>query len=123
MFDEVIKLFHSGNASRVFELLREFKLLKFLVPELDEWLQDDPSELMLDFIDQALVNTDQRVNTGQPVSPGFIFSVLLWPVVMQQANQIQSDQQRMIPALAQAGEVDAVELLVLVEARRCGRRP
>ena len=104
MFDEVIKLFHSGKARRVFELLREFNLLKYLVPALDEWLQDDPSELMLDFIDQALVNTDNRVNTGQPVSPGFIFAVLLWPVVWQQANDLQSDRKRMIPALVQVGE-------------------
>jgi poly(A) polymerase len=104
MFDEVVKLFHSGNARRVFELLREFNLLRYLVPALDEWLQDDPSELMLDFIDQALVNTDTRVNTGQPVSPGFIFAVLLWPVVWHEACEIQSDRQRMIPALAQVGE-------------------
>jgi poly(A) polymerase len=104
MFDEVVKLFHSGSARRAFELLREFNLLKYLVPALDEWLQDEPSELMLDFIDQALVNTDNRVNTGQPVSPGFIFAVLLWPVVYQQANQVQSDRQRMIPALVQVGE-------------------
>jgi poly(A) polymerase len=104
MFDEVIKLFHCGSAVRVLAMLREFNLLKYLVPALDEWLQDDPSELMLDFIDQALVNTDNRVNTGQPVSPGFIFAVLLWPVVWQQANQIQSDRKRMIPALVQVGE-------------------
>ena len=104
MFDEVVKLFHSGKARRVFELLREFKLLRYLVPALDEWLQNDPSELMLDFIDQALVNTDTRVNTGQPVSPGFIFAVLLWPVVWHEACEIQSDRQRMIPALAQVGE-------------------
>ena len=104
MFDEMIKLFHSGSAVRVFELLREFNLLKYLVPALDEWLQQEPSELMLDFIDQALVNTDTRVNTGQPVSPGFIFAVLLWPVVWHEACEIQSDRQRMIPALAQVGE-------------------
>ncbi len=104
MFDEVIKLFHSGSAARVFELLREYGLLKYLVPEFDEWLQDDPSESMLDFIDQALVNTDTRVNTGQPVSPGFIFAVLLWPVVHQQANRMQSDRHKMIPALMQVGE-------------------
>jgi len=104
MFDEVVKLFHCGSALRIFALLREFNLLKYLVPALDEWLQDDPSELMLDFIEQALVNTDARVNSNQPVSPGFIFAVLLWPVVLQQANQIQSDRQRMIPALAQVGE-------------------
>jgi poly(A) polymerase len=104
MFDEVVKLFHSGCARRVFELLREYNLLRYLVPALDEWLREEPSELMLDFIDQALVNTDNRVNSGQPVSPGFIFAVLLWPVVLQQATQIQSDRQRMIPALAQVGE-------------------
>ena len=104
MFDEVIKLFHSGCAVRVLELLREYGLLKYLVPALDEWLQDDPSESMLDFIDQALVNTDARVNTGQPVSPGFIFAALLWPVVHQQATQIQSDRQKMIGALMQVGE-------------------
>ncbi|MDH3534156.1 MAG: polynucleotide adenylyltransferase PcnB [Gammaproteobacteria bacterium] len=104
MFDEVIKLFHSGSAVRVLELLREYKLLKYLVPALDEWLQDEPSEAMLDFIDQALVNTDSRVNTGQPVSPGFIFAVLLWPAVHQEASRIQPDRQKMISALVQVGE-------------------
>jgi len=104
MFDEVIKLFHSGSAARVFELLREYGLLRYLVPALDEWLRDDPNESMLDFVDQALVNTDNRVNSEQPVSPGFIFAVLLWPVVHAEANRLQSDRQKMIPALAQVGE-------------------
>ena len=104
MFDEMIKLFHSGSAVRVFELLREFNLLKYLVPALAEWLQDEPSEMMLDFVDQALVNTDSRVNSGQSLSPGFIFAALLWPVVQQQANRIQPDRQKMIATLAQVGE-------------------
>ena len=104
MFDEAIKLFHSGCAQRVFELLREYRLLKYLVPALDEWLQNNPSEAMLDFLDQALVNTDNRVNTGQPVSPGFIFAVLLWPVVQGEASKLQSDRHKMIPALMQVGE-------------------
>ena len=104
MFDEMIKLFHSGSAVRVFELLREFNLLKYLVPALAEWLQDEPSEMMLDFVDQALVNTDSRVNSGQSLSPGFIFAALLWPVVQQEANRIQPDRQKMVGALAQVGE-------------------
>jgi len=104
MFDEAIKLFHSGSAVRVLELLREYGLLRYLVPALDEWLRDDPSESMLDFIDQALVNTDNRVNSEQPVSPGFVFAVLLWPVVHTEANRLQSDRQKMIQALAQVGE-------------------
>ncbi len=104
MFDEIIKLFHSGTALRVYELLRHYKLLKYVVPALDEWLQDEPTEAMLDFVDLALVNTDQRVSAGQPVSPGFIFAALLWPVVQAQASARQPDRQKMIPALLEVGE-------------------
>lgn len=106
MFDEAIKLFHSGYAVRVFELLREFDLLRYLVPALDEYLQKEPSEMMLDFLDLALVSTDNRVNSGQPVSPGFIFAVLLWPVVQLKASGKQSERQKMVPALLQVGETE-----------------
>ncbi len=104
MFDETIKLFHSGTALRVYELLRHYKLLKYVVPALDEWLNGEPDEAMLDFVDQALVNTDQRVNTGQPVSPGFIFAALLWPAVHAEAGVRQPDRQKSIPALLEVGE-------------------
>jgi poly(A) polymerase len=104
LFDETVKLFHSGCAVRIFALLRKFDLLQYLIPALDAWIKDEPQESMLDFIDQSLVNTDTRVNTGQPVSPAFIFAVLLWPVVQQSAEKLCSDKKSMIPALAQAGE-------------------
>jgi poly(A) polymerase len=103
LFDEAVKLFHSGKATRVLELLRTYNLLQYLFPALDEILIDEPSELMLDFIDQALVNTDARINSDQHVSPAFIFASLLWPAVHKQAQDIQSDQLKMVPALAQAG--------------------
>jgi poly(A) polymerase len=103
LFDETVKLFHSGNATRGFELLRHYDLLQFLFPALNELLATEPSELMLDFIDQALVNTDNRINSDQHVSPAFIFASLLWPVVHKRAQSIQSDQLKMVPALFQAG--------------------
>ena len=103
LFDEILKLFHSGKAARAFELLRHYQLLQYLFPALDELLRKEPAEAMLDFIDQALVNTDTRVSTDQHVSPAFIFSVLLWPVVHQQASALESGQLKMIPALYQAG--------------------
>ncbi len=103
LFDETVKLFHSGKASRVYELLRHFQLLQFLVPALDEWLKNEPDAEMLDFIDQALVNTDTRVNNQLHVSPAFIFAVLLWPVVHLQASTLRSNKMKAIPALNQAG--------------------
>ncbi|MCP4433780.1 MAG: polynucleotide adenylyltransferase PcnB [Gammaproteobacteria bacterium] len=103
LFDEIVKLFHCGNASRVFILLRQFQLLKYLVPSLDNWINGDPDAEMLDFIDQSLVNTDARVNSQVHVSPAFIFAVLLWPVVQQRASQLCSNKMKIIAALDQAG--------------------
>jgi len=103
LFDETVKLFHCGNATRVFELLRSYDLLQYLFPALNELLQGEPGEAMLDFIDQGLVNTDSRINVSLHVSPAFIFAILLWPVVHQQAMEMQSDKLRIVPALLQAG--------------------
>lgn len=103
LFDEIVKLFHSGTATRVFELLRHYNLLQYLFPALNELLVSEPAEQMLDFIDQALVNTDLRINQSQHVSPAFIFAVLLWPAVFQRATSLLSEKMKMIPALHQAG--------------------
>ena len=103
LFDETVKLFHSGNACRVLELLRHYQLLEHLVPALDEWIKNDPDESMLDFIDQALVNTDIRINQELHVSPAFIFAVLLWPSVQAQAKKLQAEKMKPIPALSEAG--------------------
>jgi len=103
LFDETVKLFHCGNASRVFELLRSYDLLQYLFPALNQLLTGEPAEAMLDFVDQGLVNTDNRINDDMHVSPAFIFAILLWPVVHQQAMEMQSDKLRIVPALLQAG--------------------
>lgn len=103
LFDETVKLFHSGNATRVMELLRYYNLLQYLFPALDELLRNEPNEAMLDFVDQGLVNTDARINNSQHVSPAFIFAILLWPVVHQQAMNLQTETLKIIPALFQAG--------------------
>jgi poly(A) polymerase len=119
LFEETLKLFHSGKATRVFELLRHYDLLQYLFPALDELLRKEPVEAMLDFIDQALVNTDARVNSDRHVSPAFIFAVLLWPPVHQQATALQSDQLKLIPALSQAGsEVMSRQLKHIAIPRR-----
>ena len=103
LFDETVKLFHSGNATRVLELLRHYNLLQYLFPALDEILRHEPDEAMLDFVDQGLVNTDNRINNNQHVSPAFIFAILLWPAVHKQAMNLQSDKLKIVPALFQAG--------------------
>ena len=119
LYDEILKMFHSGHALRAYELLREYHLLQYLFPSLDRYLRSDPSEVMLDFIEQALVNTDKRVREDKPVSPAFIFAALLWPLVHQRAIQLQSKEMGTIPALQSAGsEIFADQVRRIAVPRR-----
>ena len=103
LYDEVLKIFHSGYALRAYELLRHYQLFQYLFPALDLHLQSEPAEAMLDFIEQALVNTDLRIAEDKPVSPAFFFAALLWPLVHQKAIQLQSEKLGTLPALISAG--------------------
>ncbi len=80
LFDEVLKLFHSGAAVSTFALLRENGLLQFLLPlseeALDVFEARDPDYRSI--IISALTNTDKRVKQGKPVIPAFLFAAMLW---------------------------------------------
>lgn len=88
LFDEIIKLFHSGYAMRCFQELDNFHLLEVLFPMTHEALNHDESFSLL--IHNALENTDTRIRSGKSVNPAFIFAILLWRPYLQlleQSNQ------------------------------------
>jgi len=76
LFDEFMKLFQSGFATKTFELLREHQLFAQLFPATDEELNKDAS--FLEFTRAALRNTDRRVAEGKSVTPMFLIGVFLW---------------------------------------------
>jgi len=119
LYDETLKIFHSGYALMAYEMLREFGLFQYLFPALDHYLNNDPAESMLDFIEQALVNTDQRVLEDKPVSPAFIFAALLWPLVHQKVIQLQAEKIGTLPALQIAGsEIFARQIKTIAVPKR-----
>lgn len=119
IYDETLKIFHSGHALKAYELLRSYNLFQYLFPELDKYLNKRPSEIMLDFIEQALVNTDNRIHQNKPVSPAFIFASLLWPLVHQRVIQLQSEKISTLPALQNAGsEIFARQVRTIAVPRR-----
>lgn len=85
LFDEVIKLFHSGHAVRCFQELTRYQLLRILFPITDEALKHHESFSLL--IHKALENTDNRIASGKSVNPAFIFSILLWQPYLQLLKQ------------------------------------
>lgn len=83
LFDEALKLFHSGNAIKMLEALREYKLLQYLFPEAETSLTEDIDEngeegQYTQLVYAALANTDRRIKADMPVTPAFLFAVMLW---------------------------------------------
>lgn len=85
LFDEALKMFHSGQAGSVLELLREYRLFQSLFPATEASLQSDGTGHFLALINDALQNTDNRINDGMSVTPAFLFAVMLW-LPMKQAE-------------------------------------
>ena len=95
----MLKLLSSGYAVKCIGRLRDEGLHHGLLPLLDVILAQPKGER---FIMLALENTDQRVQAGKPVSPGFLFSTLLWNEVLSHWETIKNSGERPIPALFQA---------------------
>ena len=101
LFDEALKLFHSGKAIKTLESLREFDLLKYLFPDAESSLTEDTDKdgnegSYTQLVYAALENTDRRIKAGLPVTPAFLFAVLLWKRV---SESFQKYKEKGNPAL------------------------
>ena len=77
LFDEVLKIMHSGHGVENYKKLREEKLFEHLFPFTHKILED--FSIYDDFFICALRNTDMRIKDGLHVNPSFIYAVFLWP--------------------------------------------
>ena len=105
-FEEVLKLFHGGNALTTFEILRHYRLFQYLFPMTEKSLADFESNYAAIFIPRALQNTDARIIEGKPVTPAFLYAVMLWGPVRQRQEVLVERDSSPAEALRQAsGEV------------------
>jgi poly(A) polymerase len=103
LFDEILKLLMSGHAWAGIQALRHANLHHGLLPFMARALEDPQAA---QFIEEALRNTDERIQVGKSVSPGFLFAALLWPDL---EKQWQSLRKTGMPALAALhAAIDAV---------------
>jgi poly(A) polymerase len=78
LFDETLKLFLRGHGARSFEVLRRRGLLAALLPSVDSYLVMHPGSLVEQLLVKGLHNTDARVIEDKPVTPTFLFALLLY---------------------------------------------
>ncbi|MGE8281584.1 MAG: polynucleotide adenylyltransferase PcnB [Stenotrophomonas sp.] len=108
LFEEVLKLFLSGHGVASFEGLERHGLLGVLFPESGAALKSNRSGALRRVLIQGLRNTDERVANDEPVSPAFLFALLLWPAFCR--NLISLQKQGLAPEEAQRRAADRVTL-------------
>jgi poly(A) polymerase len=119
LFEECLKLFLSGHAVESFLGLERHGLLAVLLPESAAALKSNRSGALRRMLLEGLRGSDERVANDEPVSPAFLFALLLWPAYCRALMALQA--QGMHAAEAQRRAADRVtvhQLTTLALPRR-----
>jgi poly(A) polymerase len=125
LLDESIKLLLGGAAGATFDLLRDYGLLRYLFPMTEEVLDYGQCEYEPRLIEIGLRNTDARLADEKPVTPIFLFCVLLWTPIrdlaleLTEADDSPADEGEMPPLALQPHAVQDATFEVV--ARQQGR--
>lgn len=107
LFDELLKLLHSGHAYACLKMLRDEGLSQGTFPLLDAVMDEPGGET---FLKNALANTDERVRADKPVSVGFMLAAMLWAQVRNRWQSRIGQGERDIAALVEAmAEVESLQ--------------
>ncbi len=87
LFDECLKLFLSGFGAKSFGLLQKYGLFGHLFPMSAAAFELPPYAYARDMLELGLANTDARVVADKPVTPTFLFAILLWSAVLRELNE------------------------------------
>jgi poly(A) polymerase len=93
LFDEVLKLFLSGFGAKSFRLLQQYGLFEHLFPQSAAAFALPPYAYAAEMLELGLINTDGRIAADKPVTPTFLFAVLLWSAVLRELNERQAGPQ------------------------------
>jgi len=92
LFDETMKLFLTGHGAQSLRVLRQHRLLEILLPNVDRYLSEHPGTLVEQLLVRGLENTDGRVKAGRPVTPTFLFSLLLYGPIAKAIESLPPSQ-------------------------------
>ena len=118
LFEECLKLFLSGNAAESFLGLERHGLLDALLPETAAALKANRSGALRNMVLEGLRGTDARVATDEPVSPAFLFAVLLWPAYCRALIALQAQGVHAAEAQRRAADRVTVHQLEVIALPR-----
>jgi poly(A) polymerase len=87
LFDETLKMFLAGHAAKSFRALEASGLLADVFPLTARALAFRGGDSLRAMIEAGLAGTDARVAEDKPVTPAFLFAILLWGAVRAQVER------------------------------------
>ncbi|MEO6171109.1 MAG: polynucleotide adenylyltransferase PcnB [Lysobacter sp.] len=118
LFEECLKLFLSGNAVASFVGLEARGLLPALFPDTAAALKSNRSGALRNIVIDGLRGTDARVANDEPVSPAFLFALLLWPAYCHALIALQAQGVQPVDAQRRAADRVTVRQLSMVALPR-----
>jgi poly(A) polymerase len=102
LFDEAAKLFLGGHGAESYRALRERGLFGVLFPAAERYLQQHPGSLVEELLVQGLRNTDARVAEDKPVTPTFLFALLLYGPIAAAIESLPQERWHEAQAILEA---------------------
>ncbi len=118
LFEECLKLFLSGHAVQSFLGLERYGVLPALLPETAAALKSNRSGALRAMLLEGLAGTDKRVANDEPVSPAFLFALLLWPAYCRALMTLQAQGMHAIEAQRRAADRVTVHQLSMIALPR-----
>ncbi|MFL6592089.1 MAG: polynucleotide adenylyltransferase PcnB [Luteimonas sp.] len=118
LFEECLKLFLSGHGVESFLGLERHGLLATLLPESAAALKSNRSGALRRMLIEGLRGTDARVANDEPVSPAFLFALLLWPAYCRALMALQAQGVHAAEAQRRAADRVTVHQLATIALPR-----
>ncbi len=102
LYEEVLKLFLSGEGERVYQLLRQAGLFGYLFPGFSAWLDRESDGFPHSQIGKALEWVDGQVGSGEPVSPPLLLALMFGEYVEERAEELMTAGMQVTDAVNEA---------------------
>ena len=101
IYEETLKLFLTGNAESIMQDMQKYQITKYILPVTRGYLDAKKDRR---FIFNALRNTDKRFDEDKTLTPSFLFSVFLWPALINKTGELNSKKIK-VPKITRAANI------------------
>lgn len=90
MYEEVQKLFLSGEGEKVFQLMRKTGLFGVLFPHINAWIDSEENGFPHTWVGKSLEWIDACVQSGRKVEPHILFGLMFGQYIEQKWTRLQT---------------------------------